>query len=227
MSRVGFLTDGPQGQQAYLRGDYDPPTDNAENKKRSDIREQTKAAIQDLGLVARSTRLRPEDRALILGMETPDETDESSEMVEIVEEDGEESLRFPGTGEGKRMRLPLDPNAPDTDADYGVWGPIGVWREMGSIIKWLYLMLREDGATRETLSATVEQALESAEGEYRHGWPGMMQHKDVEATVTIETPEDVDVESAKQRHQRGIALTPIEMKALVESGEYEIRPTGD
>lgn len=225
MSRTGFLTDGPKGQRAYLRGDYDPPSDNAENKKRADIREQTKAAIQDLGLVARSNRLRPEDRALILGMKTPDETAEASEMVEIVEEDGEKSLRFPGTGVGKPVRLPLDPDAPDTDADYGLWGPIGVWREMGSIIKWLYLMLREDGVTRETLSATVEQALESAEGEFRHGWPGLMQHKDVEATVSIETPDDVDVESVKQRLERGIELTPMEMKALVRSGEYELRPS--
>ena len=227
MSRTGFLTDGPQGHRAYLRGDYDPPTDNAENKKRSDIREQTKAAIQDLGLVTRSNRLRPEDRALILGMETPAETAEASEMVEIIEEDGEKSLRFPGTGEGKHVRLPLDSDAPDKDSDYDLWGPVGVWREMGSIIKWLYLMLREDGATRETLSTTVEQALESAEGEYRHGWPGVMQHKDVEATVTIETPDDVDVESAKQRHERGIALTPMEMKALVESGEYELQLAED
>lgn len=225
MSRPGFLTDGPNGQRAYLRGDYDPPSDNAEHKKRADIREQTKAAIQDLGLVARSNRLRPEDRALILGIETPDKTAEAREMVEIVEEGGEKSLRFPGTGEGKRVRLPLDPDAPGTDADYGLWGTVGVWREMGSIIKWLYLMLREDGATRETLSATVEQALESAEGEYRHGWPGWMQHKDVEITVKIETPDDVDAESAKQRHERGIALTPMELKALVESGEYELEPT--
>lgn len=225
MSRNGFLTDSPQGQRAYLRGEHDPPSDNAESKMRSDIREQTKAAIQDLGLVARSNRLRPEDRALILGMETPSETAEASEMVEIVEEDGEKSLRFPGTGEGKHLRVALDPNDPEKVGEYGLWGPVGVWREMGSIIKWLYLMLREDGATRETLSATVEQALESAEGEYRHGWPGMMQHKDVEATVKIETPDDVDVESAKQRHERGIALTPMEMKALVESGEYELCPS--
>jgi len=223
MGRTGFLTDGPKGQRAYLRGDYDPPTDNAENKKRSDIRKQTKASIQDLGLVARSNQLRPEDRALILETETPDQTAEASERVEIVEQDGEKSLRFPGTGEGKHVRLPLDTDTPDSDANYGLWGPVGVWREMGSIIKWLYLMLREDGATRESLSATVEEALESAEGEYRHGWPGLMKHNDVDATVTIETPDDVDVESAKRRHEREIALTPMEMKALVVSGEYEIR----
>ena len=43
--------------------------------------------------------------------------------------------------------------------------------EMGSIIKWLYLMGREDGATRETLSATVEQTLESVEGSLETGGP--------------------------------------------------------
>jgi|GEM_PF-4028956 len=227
MSRTGFLTDGPKGQRAYLRGDYDPPTDNAENKKRSDIRRQMKAALQDFGLVARSKRLRPEDRALILGMETPNETSEASERVEIVEQDGEKSLRFPGTGEGKPVRLPLDPDAPDKDGDYGIWGRVGVWHEMVSIIEWLCLLLREDGTTREDLSTTVEAALESAEGKYRHGWPAMTQHRDVEVEVTIEIPDDVDVESAKQRLERGAALTSMEMKSLVASGEYELRPIED
>lgn len=73
----------------------------------------------------------------------------------------------------------------------------------------------------------MEQALESAESEYRHGWPGMMQHKDVDTTVTIQTPDDVDVESAKQRLERGIALTPMELKTLVESGEYKLKSTED
>lgn len=86
-------------------------------------------------------------------------------------------------------------------------------------------MFHEDGVTRETLTATINQALESTESEYRHGWTGMMQHKDVEATVTMETPDDVDVESTKQLRERGIVLTPMKMKALIESGEYELRPS--
>jgi hypothetical protein len=52
----------------------------------------------------------------------------------------------------------------------------------------------------------------------------MVQHKGGEATVTLETPDDADGESVKQRCERETVLTPMEMRGLVESGEYDRRP---
>lgn len=219
MARLGFLTDT---HVAYLRGDHDPPTDNAETKMRSDIRDRTKAAIQDLGLVARSRRLRPDDRRLLLDMETPKNTAPSAENVELVEADGETTVRYPGTGEGTHIRLPLDPDAPDADIEYGLWGRVGVATEMESILEFFYRTLREDGATREDVCSLIAVALETAEGKHQHSSPIGWRHKDVTATVEVETVDDVDTAAARQRFADGEDLSALELKALADSDEVEV-----
>lgn len=272
----GFLS---AGQRAFLRGDHDPPSDVAERQTRQRIRDRTKAAIQDLGLVARSRRLDARDRATILARETPDETDESSAMVEVVRgDDGERMLRYPGTGEGDvvaRIPHPVDPDPADppqtvstpdeealtdlaaalwpggdaetraatvealwsgagegdTESIDGLWGRVGVATEMTSILEFFYRMLREDGATREEVCSLIAVALEHAEGKHHHSSPIGWRHNDVAATVevktvdVIDTENDVDTEDARQWFGDGEDLSPLELKALVESGEYELQLT--
>lgn len=232
MGDDGFLSNG---QRAYLRGDHDPPTDEAERQARQRIRDRTKAAIQDLGLVARSRRLSARDREMILTRETPDATEESSAMIEVVRgEDGVRTLRYPGTGEGDVVariphpidRDPSDPPTkvvtpdgdihselaealwPDADPDKramavraiwpdaeegetreidGLWGRVGVATEMESILELFYLMLREDGVTREEVCSIIEMALEGAEGKFHQGSSGWGAY-DVDVTINLNGP---------------------------------------
>ncbi|MBV0924534.1 hypothetical protein KTS45_10020 [Halomicroarcula limicola] len=114
---------------------------------------------------------------------------------------------------------------PDGDLDVDLWGGAGVWREFFDLVRFFWLDQREAGLSCDELERSVTASIEAAEGEFRHGKRGRMQHNDVAATFSVETVDNVNVESAKQRFERGVALAPIELKALVESGEYEIRPT--
>lgn len=200
VQRGRFLT---KNQRAYLTGDYTPPNSNAESQVRSKIRRRTKGAIHDLALVAR--RMSQKDRSLLLNMETPSQTD-INEMPEL---------------DGHRLAIPEDNNSP-----VFLWGWVGFSHELESIIQFYYRTLREIDSeetsfARSNITNSLENALEAAEREY-HGFSSDDRHN-VEASIDIETTKEVDIEKAKRRFSRGQEMRPIELKALVESGEADIK----
>lgn len=193
-------------ERAYLRGEREFPSDGAERSARHRLKHKMKPLIEEVALYARGADKR--DRRLL------------------------RTVTHPKPRDAERIGDPYPDNTdvepaidPDGDLDVNLWGGTGVWREFFDIVRFFWLDQREAGLSCDELARSVTASIEAAEGEYRHGRHGQMQHKDAEATVTIETTDDVDVESAKQRLERGVELTPMEMKALVESGEYELRPS--
>ena len=193
-------------ERAYLRGEREFPSDSAERAARHRLKHKMKPLIQEVALYARGADQR--DRRNLRTVTHPKPRD-AERAVDP----------YPDNTD-------VDPTiAPDGDLDVDLWGGTGVWREFFDIVQFFWLDQREAGLSCDELALSVAASIEAAEGEYRHGRHGQMQNKDVKATVTVETLDDVDVESAKQRHERGVELTPIEMKALVESGEYELRPS--
>jgi len=199
----GILSDQ---ERAYLRGEREFPSAGAERAARHRLKHKMKPIIQEVALYARGADER--DRRNLRTVTHPKPRD-AERMMDPYPDDIDVSP-------------PIDP---DGDLDVDLWGGTGVWREFFDIIQFFWIDQREAGLTREQLGRSVAASIEAAEGKYRHGWPGMIQHEDVEAKVAIGTPDDVDFESAKQRYERGVELTPTEMKVLVESGEYELWPT--
>lgn len=199
VQRGRFLT---TNQRGYLIGDYTPPNSNAESQVRSKIRRRTKGAIHDLGLVAR--HMSQKDRSLLLNMETPAET-ELDEMSEL---------------NGHRLAIPEDNKSP-----VALWGWVGFSHELESIIQFYYRTLREIDPeevdfARSNIINSLENTLETAEREY-HGFSSDDRYN-VEASIDIETTKEVDIEKAKRRFSRDQEMRPIELKALVESGEADI-----
>lgn len=199
VQRGRFLT---KDQRAYLIGDYTPPNSNAESQVRSKIRRRTKGAIHDLALVAR--RMSQKDRSLLLNMETPSQTD-LDEMPEF---------------DGHRLAIPADDDSPVAQ-----WGWVGFSHELESIIQFYYKTLREIDSedvdfARSNIIKSLENTLEAAERDY-HGF-SMDDRHNVEASIDIETTTEVDIEKAKRRFSRGQEMRPVELKALVESGEADI-----
>ena len=202
VQRGRFLT---TDQRAYLipEHDYTPPNSNAESQVRSKIRRRTKGAIHDLALVARN--MSQKDRSLLLNMETPRKPNDVDEMPKL---------------EGKPLAIPEDDESP-----VALWGWVGFSHELESIIQFYYRTLREIDSeevnfARSNIINSLEFTLEEAERLYQ-GFSSDDRHN-VEASIDIETTKEVDIEKAKRRLNRGQEMRPIELKALVESGEADI-----
>lgn len=203
--RGKFLT---ETQRKYLQGNHEPPSDNAESQVRSKIRARTKAAIHDLGLIARN--LEQKDRSLLLNAETPTSTN-LDEMTQLTN--------------GNRVPLPTD-----EEGEYGIWGWVGFSMEMGSILEFYYKTLREqeleEGSnfSRSNITESIQASLESAERDYLDLPPN---NHSIEATVEVETVDDVDLDKAKKRYQQGKDLRPIEVKALIESDHAKLQVSNE
>lgn len=83
-----------------------------------------------------------------------------------------------------------------------------------SIFKFYYKTLREAGQSRENEFNWLSEAIKEAEQEYIEG------HREVEVTIEIESVEEVDIESAKERYEEEgiLGVSGVEMKALAEVG---------
>lgn len=101
----------------------------------------------------------------------------------------------------------------------------------------LELLARSNRASIDELGDEFERWVADYEAEYELSPSGIGQllaHIDNEdpfglpdmpATGEVETVDDVDTAAAQQQLTDGEDLSPLELKALVESGEYELRPT--
>lgn len=192
-----FLTDR---HREYLHGERDE-NDSSERQLRLEIRNRTVGALLDLGLVG--TRLTRDDRKQIHSYAASDPSEHAEHAGEYIQTHELE------------------------DARYGVWGDLGVGLYFQYITQFLYKLVREGRSMDYTL-ARLEQIIEKAEHEHRNGFEfgeGSQKGRravDVEAEFQMRTVDDVDLDRARERFERGTELSGIEMKALVESGDAKI-----
>lgn len=122
--------------------------------------------------------------------------------------------------DGQPLAIPKDDESP-----VSLWGWVGFSHELESIIQFYYRTLREIDSeevdfARSNIINSLENTLETAERDY-HGFSSDDRYN-VEASIDIETTKEVDIEKAKRRFSRDQEMRPIELKALVESGEADI-----
>lgn len=87
-----------------------------------------------------------------------------------------------------------------------------------SLLGFFYKTQRENGKSEKYICEQIAMGIENAEQDYLEG------HKQVEATVEIESVESVDIEDAKERFdEKGVSgVSTVELDALAESGYVEI-----
>ena len=195
-----FLTDN---QWKYLADGDLSDVSTPKSTIRYRLRLKTKGALHDLGTVA--GQMKKEDRESFFNLSKPAEQ-EPNEWTEMPD--------------GKKIPLPQDEKSSS-----GLWGNVGIQWEMIPIMKFYYLTLRENGIPRDMILSSFEYAIKAAEGEFRHGSPEGVQEEDVDVSIEVTTPEDVDIEKAKRRLKAGSPLTPMQMKALETEGHAELVPT--
>lgn len=185
-------------QREYLTGDYQPDSSNLESQYRSQIRDRTVGALVDLKIVAENLERR--DRELLHEYKKPQLQRVGSQKLE--------ELPFPG-----------------------VWGQVGLSEYFVSTTEFLYKTLRENGASSEAMVGLLGYAARWAEHEVRNGYEyreGWLEEGrkavDVETDFQLHTVQEVDVDMAKGKLERGTELSGLELKALEQAGEIEITP---
>lgn len=193
-----FLTDT---QQDYLNGSHDPPSDNAEVQLRSKIRDRMVGAMVELAHAG--TNLGHRDRGLLYDNHTD---------VEFSERFGEYH-RFPEEFPGR-------------------WGDLGFVHHAGLITGFFYKTMRENGYPRASALSILERVVEQTEHEVRNefehgeGWVEEgLRAVDVAADFRVKTVGEVDLDLAEDRLESGTELSGLEVKALVDAGHAEVRPT--
>lgn len=198
-----FLT---ELQREYLRGNYEPPSKNAERQLRSQMRKRTRAAFDDLQALSKG--LSQQDQQLIAESDTPPESgpldysnhapSRGKRLQNLTREPSRQANNATG-----------DPDAPEHDK----MAP----ELQESILDTLEFLF----ALCEHGNINPMHAVETAMTEYHE------QRSDSEYVTNVAVkPQKAEANRARAKMQRGEDLSATEAKALVEeSGNIPDEPT--
>lgn len=183
-------------QRAFLQGGHEPPTDNAAEVMRLRTRQNAVYGWIDMAIAADG--FDREDRMAFYNYAAPADASEETE-----------------TPDGRRIEVrPFDPSPIDR------WEWLGIDYCFTRIFEFYYKMLRENGVSESAILDSLTAAIETAEGEYGG------RYRNVEATVSIDVSEPVDLDAALERFERD-EHSFMDLKALSDAGKLNIELAED